>query len=114
MCFVTIVSVGALWQGCEDDNTYHSLTLGVVSPGLVVSNDAIQLFRVLALGPWLVAVGLATASGAMIFHFAKVPLTGLEDKSQKGGGGNSSTHFVIPQKPHLQVAMPLADRSRVT
>jgi hypothetical protein len=71
------MSVEALWLE-SFDGTHHSLAFRVVSPGLVVSNDTIQLLRVLALRPWLLAVGLATASGTIIFHFAKVPLTPLE------------------------------------
>jgi hypothetical protein len=89
-------------------HTHHSLALGVVSPGLVVSNDTIQLLRVLVLGPWLLAVGLATASGAMIFDFAKVPLT-VAVRRQAAKMMFSSTHFVIPQNPHLRVAVVLAD-----
>ena len=108
---MTIVSVEALWLK-SFDGTHHSLTLRVVSPGLVVSNDTIQLLGVLALGPWLLAVGLVTASGAIIFHFAKAPLTVVRRQATKTGGLVDSLCHSI--KPPSTVAMPLADCSRVT
>jgi hypothetical protein len=45
-----------------------------MSPCLVVTNDTIELVRSFVLGAWLIAVGLASASGTMIFFIAEISM----------------------------------------
>jgi hypothetical protein len=83
--------------------TYHILTFRVVSPRLIVSNDTVKLLGSLVLGTWLIAIGLATASGSMVLFVTEVAIS--QSSTLVCSAGNfilwACTYSVIPQKPHL-------------